>query len=114
MAPFVHSASMAFLFAAVYGFGFGARNPLTTSIRGDYFGQKAFATITGLSMTPLYLFMLGGPIFAAVMYDINESYKLPFIVLAALSSLSGVLFLMAKKPVPVDSVQSTGEASGRV
>ena len=93
---FVHTLPMAAVFALLYGAGFGGRVPLTTSIRGDYFGQRAFATITGLSMMPLYGFMLAAPLFAAYMFDTRGSYTLAFLVLAALSALSGPLFLFAR------------------
>ena len=43
---------MALIFAIMYGIGFGGRIPLLTSIRGEYFGRKAFATIMGLSQMP--------------------------------------------------------------
>ena len=95
---FAHTLPMAALFALLYGAGFGGRVPLTTSIRGDYFGQRAFATITGLSMVSLYAFMLTAPLFAAYMFDTRGSYTGAFLILAALSSLSGPLFLFAKKP----------------
>ena len=32
---------MAYLFAVLFGIGFGGRIPLLTAIRGDYFGRKA-------------------------------------------------------------------------
>ncbi len=104
LAAFVHDLPTAIVFAVVYGAGFGARVPLTTAIRGDYFGKKAFATITGISMAPLYLFMLAAPLFAAFMFDSTGSYTTAFLILGGLGSLSGVLFLFAKKPlsVPLD------------
>ena len=43
------SQPMVYLFAVLMGIGFGGRNPLTTAIRGVYFGRKAFASITGIS-----------------------------------------------------------------
>ena len=98
MAAFVDSLSIAIVFAVVYGAGFGGRVPLTTAIRGDYFGKGAFATITGISMAPLYMFMLIAPLFAAAMFDARESYTLAFLILGGIGSLSGVLFLFAKKP----------------
>ena len=52
---------MVFLFAVVMGIGFGGRNPLTTVIRGVYFGRKAFASITGISMIPMNVLLLGAP-----------------------------------------------------
>ena len=110
MAILVNNMPMAFLFAVIFGIGFGGRNSLTLAIRGDYFGQKAFATITGLSMAPLYVFIIVAPLFAAAMFDLRGSYHLSFTILAALGSLSGFLYLFAKKPVLVDPIQRPNEA----
>lgn len=108
MAAFIQGLPMAILFAVVYGAGFGGRVPITTAIRGDYFGDKAFATITGISMAPLYLFMLVAPLFAAFMFDFTGSYTTAFLILGGLGSMSGVLFLFAKKPtaLPLDKKAS--------
>ena len=104
LAGFVHSLPMAILFVLVYGAGFGGRVPITTAIRGDYFGNRAFATITGISMAPLYAFMLAAPLFAAFMFDSTGTYTLSFLILGGLGSMSGILFLFAKKPtlLPAD------------
>ena len=98
LAAFVHTLPMAILSGVLYGAGFGGRDPVTTSIRGDYFGRKAFATITGISMIPLFAFSLGAPMFAATMFDSVGNYTLAFLILGGLGGLSGVLFLFAKKP----------------
>ena len=100
----VHSLPMAMLFAVIFGAGFGGRNPLTTAIRGDYFGKNAFATITGISSAPMYVFMLAAPLFAAFLFDATESYTLAFLIIGSLGMMSGVLFLLAKKPtsLPLD------------
>ena len=50
MAVLVHSFPLDMLFAVIFGAGFGGRNLLTTAIRGDYFGKKAFATISSAPM----------------------------------------------------------------
>lgn len=112
LAAFVHSLPMAILFALVYGAGFGGRVPITTAIRGDYFGNRAFATITGISMAPLYMFMLAAPLFAAFMFDSSGTYTLSFLILGALGSMSGFLFLFAKKPVSIP-VDKGGSATPR-
>ena len=98
MAVLVHSIPMALLFAVVFGAGFGGRNPLTTAIRGEYFGRIAFATITGLSSAPMYVFMLAAPLFAGFMHDARGSYTLAFVIVGSLGMMSGVLFFLAKKP----------------
>ena len=104
IAVFVHSFPMAMLFAVVFGAGFGGRNPLTTAIRGDYFGKYAFATIMGISSAPMYAFMLAAPLFAAFLFDATGSYTVAFLIIGALGMMSGVLFLLAKKPtsLPLD------------
>ena len=48
-----HDKTMLFLFAAILGVGFGGRTPVTTAIRGVYFGRRAFAAITGISKMPM-------------------------------------------------------------
>ena len=98
MAVLVDSLTMAMLFAVVFGAGFGGRNPLTTAIRGEYFGKTAFATITGISSAPMYVFMLSAPLFAGFLFDATESYTLAFLIIGGLGMMSGVLFFLAKKP----------------
>ena len=113
VAALTEAPEFAFLFGFVYGAGFGARIPLTTAIRGDYFGRKAFASIMGISSAPMYLLMLVAPLFAGAMYDLTDSYVLPFMVLAGMGSLSGVCFLLAEKPVWADVARGAGRVPGR-
>ena len=89
---------MTFLFAAVFGVGVGGRAPLTIAMRGDYFGRKAFASILGISMVPMNVLLVAGPLLTGVYRDHWGSYTLPFNVLAGLCFLGGVLFLLARKP----------------
>ena len=111
LAAFIDNLPMAILFAVVYGAGFGGRVPITTAIRGDYFGNKAFATITGISMAPLYLLMLAAPLFAAFMFDSSGSYTVSFLILGGLGSMSGVMFIFAKKPTSLPPDKKTAQAS---
>ena len=108
LAAFVHNLPMAMLFALIYGAGHGGRRPVTTAIRGDYFGKRAFGTIMGISMVPLYAFSFAAPLLAAIMFDARGSYTLPFLILGILGSMSGVCFLFAKKPKSVESIQGFG------
>ena len=117
MAVLVDSVPTALLFAATFGAGFGGRNPLTTAIRGDYFGEKAFATITGISSAPMYMLMLAAPLFAAFMFDATKSYTLSFLIIGGFGVMSGVLFFLAKKPtsLPLErraaAVRPTGSSA---
>ena len=111
MAVLVDSLPMAMLFAVVFGAGFGGRNPLTTAIRGEYFGKNAFATITGISSAPMYVFMLSAPLFAGFLFDATGSYTLAFLIIGGLGMMSGVLFLMAQKPTSIPSGRRSPAAS---
>ena len=108
LAAFAHSLPVAILAGVLYGAGFGGRDPITTAIRGDYFGRKAFATITGISMVPLFVIALVAPVFAATMFDALGNYTLAFLILGGLGAMSRVLFLFAKKPESIGSTLRLG------
>jgi len=90
--------SMVYLFAVLFGIGFGGRNPLTTAIRGDYFGRASFGKILGISTVPMNFLLLIAPPLAGYMRDVQGTYTMAFNLLAALSFFGGFLFLMARKP----------------
>ena len=92
------SVLMAYVFALMYGVGFGGRSPLTTAIRGDYFGRKAFATIMGMSQLPMNVAMIFAPLFAGYMFDTTGSYIVPFTTFAALTFMGAVMMLFVRKP----------------
>ncbi len=94
------SLSTYYLFAVLFGMGFGGRNPLTTAIRGDYFGRASYGKILGLSTVPMNLLLLIASPFAGYMRDVQGTYSTSFLVLAGLSFLGGVFFLLDKKPEP--------------
>ena len=89
---------MFYLLAVLFGMGFGGRNPLTTAIRGEYFGRASFGRILGLSTVPMNVLLLIGSPMAGYMRDAQGSYDMAFLLLAGLNFLGGVLFLFARKP----------------
>ena len=95
-----HSLPMFYLFAILFGIGFGGRNPLTTAIRGEYFGRASFGRILGLSSVPMNVLLLVGSPFAGYLRDVQGTYSMAFLILAGLNFLGGVLFLLARKPTP--------------
>ncbi|PKB72269.1 MAG: hypothetical protein BZY87_01260 [SAR202 cluster bacterium Io17-Chloro-G6] len=103
---------MAFLFAVVLGIGFGGRGPMTTAIRGVYFGRKAFASITGMSMIPMNVLLLASPLFAGIMFDATGTYTVSFTVVAVVSFFGSALFLLLGEPATAPSqTAATGEAA---
>ena len=89
---------MALVFALLYGIGFGGRIPLLTSIRGEYFGRKAFATIMGISQMPNNIAMIFAPLFAGFMFDYTGTYLIPFAFFGLLNVLGAFLMLSVKRP----------------
>ena len=96
---FSSSLIMAYLFAILFGIGFGGRNPLTTAIRGDYFGRTYYGMLLGISQVPMNILLLIAPLFAGLMRDLQGTYTTAFFVMGILTFLGGALMLMAKKPV---------------
>ena len=82
MLAFSSSLLQFYLFAVLFGIGFGGRNPLTTSIRGEYFGRASFAKILGISQVPMnVLLLIAGPM-AGYMRDVRGTYDEAFLTLA--------------------------------
>ena len=107
-----HTTLMVFIFAVLYGIGQG-RTPLTTATPSIYFGRRSFASITGMSMLPMNVFLLVVPTYAGIMFDINGSYTVPFITVVVLNMIGGSLYLLLGEPKPLPSVLGTArEAKG--
>jgi len=90
--------TVAYIFAALFGIGFGGRNPLASAIRGDYFGRTNFGKIMGMGALPMNFLMVIGPIYTGYLRDVTGSYFTGFLGLAACAFLGAFLFLFATKP----------------
>ncbi|MQF69243.1 MFS transporter [SAR202 cluster bacterium AD-804-J14_MRT_500m] len=89
---------MAFLFALLLGMGFGGRTPLTSAIRGVYFGRRAFAAIMGISQVPMNILLFAMPLFAGYMRDATGTYDTAFLIIGTISILGSSLFLLLGDP----------------
>ena len=97
-ATFITSVYMASIFVVVFGVGFGARIPLGTAIRGEYFGRKSFGKVLGVSMLPMMLLMTVGPYVAGLMFDHYGSYDRAFYILAFAALVGIIGFLFCRNP----------------
>ena len=91
---------MFYLFAVLFGMGFGGRNPLTVAIRADYFGTGSFGKILGFSTVPMNLLLLIASPFAGQMYAWYGNYEMAFLALAGLNMVGAACFLAANRPRP--------------
>lgn len=89
---------MFYVFAVLFGIGFGGRTPLTTAIRGEYFGRASFGKILGISTVPMNILLLISAPMAGFMRDQMGDYQWAFLTLAILNGIGAVLFLIARKP----------------
>ena len=97
---FASSVPMVYAFAVMHGTAWGVRGPMMTTIRADYFGRAAFATIMGFSSLVVMVGMTTGPLFAGFMADMFDGYRVPFVVIAALTGIGSLFFAIAAPPRP--------------
>ena len=99
------SVPMVFLFAVLLGIGRGGCSPATSAMRGVYFGRRAFAAITGISMLPMNLFLFFAPLFAGYLRDITGNYDIAFLTVAGLAMVGSFLFLGLGEPKSAPSAR---------
>ena len=99
---FIYARTIPFImvFALFYGVGYGITIPSQTSLRANYFGRKAYATITGYTTLFGAITNVAYPVFAAWIYDTTGSYFQAFWIVTALQAFAIVFMYMAKKPEP--------------
>ncbi len=99
---------MLFVFAALFGIGMGGGTAIVVAMRGRYFGRRAFATITNLSLLPPEVLLAAAPTVVTVILDWRWQYEPAFLALAAITLVGGIAFLMMGEPptqrpsLPVD------------
>lgn len=94
------NAVMVYSFAIMHGVAWGLRGPMMQAIRADYFGRSSFGQIMGTSSVIVTLGTIAGPLVAGILADRTGSYAIGFDILAVVSGLGSVFFLMAKRPIP--------------
>jgi MFS family permease len=99
-----------YIFAVLFGIGFGGRTPLTTAIRGEYFGRASFGKILGISTVPMNILLLIAAPMAGFMRDELGDYNMAFLLLAGLNTLGAVFFLIARRP-KLDELFKTGSTA---
>lgn len=92
-----NNTEMLFLFAVLFGVGRGFM-PVTTAMRGIYFGRKAFAVITGVAKVPSNISVFIAPLFAGFIRDATGTYDVSFLTIAAISAIGSLLFLFLGEP----------------
>lgn len=95
---FANSTLMVGAFAVLHGVAWGARGPLMSAIRADFFGGANFGTIMGTSSLIASIGTTIGPLIAGILADMTGSYEIGFTVLAVMAGLGSLFFVFAKQP----------------
>ena len=98
---FTDTLPMAVVFAVLWGAGFGGRVPLLTAIVGDYFGRRHFGSILGMNLVPSNIAMIFAPLFAGFMFDLRQSYVIPFATFTIMGFIGAFVILLARQPSPL-------------
>ena len=98
----INTTWMILPFLLLYSPGQGAQIPLIPAIQADCFGMKSFATVRGLLHAGMLLPSMIAPVFAGWIFDTQGSYRLAFLIYAAICALAvPTMFLINIKPKTV-------------
>ncbi len=87
---------MFYLFAVVFGFGYGGLAALMSPVPAELFGLRSLGVIVGVTM---FSFTVGGaigPVLAGSIFDITGSYQLAFLISTGVSIIGLILSLLLK------------------
>lgn len=85
-----------YAFVVIYGLTYGGCIPLLMAFRGDLFGRKKFAQMSGIMSPFRTIGNVIGPVFAGYLFDVTGSYKIAFITFTIIAIMSGITFYFVK------------------
>lgn len=85
-------------FVVIYGVGWGGGATTMSIVRAEYFGRRAFGTISGMMDFVQMFGLVLGPVFAGFMYDVTQSYYLAFMVFAISGMLGAIIMVFLRPP----------------
>ncbi len=93
--PLLQSVFWFYLYAALFGLGFGARGPIITAMVADMYQGKHFGTIYGFTLIGSGIGGALGPWLGGYLHDVTGSYKIPFITCIPILVLACILIWIA-------------------
>ncbi len=100
-------------YVAVYGFAFGALNPLRASVMADHFGRRAFGSITAMQGMATWLGAGLGPLGAGWLYDRSGNYVLALWLATAALAVSALAVALTPRAGPASlSLRPAGTSGG--
>ena len=91
----------AFAAAVLIGMVAAGGNIISTVVYADYFGRDSLGKIRGVAELGVLMGQSTGPLLAGLVFDLQGSYSLIFIVFASTAAASSAIVLYARRPVRV-------------
>lgn len=76
------------LYSIGFGLGFGSSVPIRLALLADYFGRESYGNVLGLTSSINAIFGATGALFAGIMFDLTDTYRIAFTVMALLLLIS--------------------------
>lgn len=100
-----------YLFAVVFGFGYGGLAVLMSLVPAELFGLRSLGAIVGAVM---FSFTIGGaigPVLAGRIFDVTNSYQPTFLICAAVSVIALILSLLLRPTNGQEGANETGRST---
>jgi MFS family permease len=85
-----------YVYALLFGLGFGARGPIITAIAAQLFPGRRFGAIYGYLSVGNGLGGAVGPWFAGALFDLTGSYRIPFLLATLFCVAGSICFWLAQ------------------
>ena len=82
------------LYSIGFGLGFGSSVPIRLALLADYFGRESYGNVLGLTSSINAVFGAVGAAFAGFMFDLTDTYRIAFTVMAILLLMSVPVTMM--------------------
>jgi OFA family oxalate/formate antiporter-like MFS transporter len=104
----VQSAWQVPLYLMIFAPGWGGSISVRPALQAEYFGLRAFGGIQGLMYFVASVGSFTGPIFAGVIYDVTDSYRFAFLMVALAVLVAVPAILAAGKPQTTEAATEAG------
>ena len=101
----------AFIFAVIFGIGWGMRTPVLNAIQGEYFGRKSQGVIRGWMQSLGLPIIIAAPVVVGHMRDVQNTYFYAFSLMAGVMVVGSILLFISKHPKPPSSVREIDRES---
>jgi len=90
---------MFYLFAVVFGFGFGGIDAIITALIGDIFGMHSIGAIMGVLAIGWGIGAAVGPIVGGLIFDITKSYFMAFLIGALVMLVTSLSVALIRREI---------------